>query len=172
MRGMMEGFWTLLGVLLGWLLSYISRWGRLIINCEYKGEFTTQKYGGTEKVTKITDAAYYEYEIKLFLYNNSQMTKGMRDIKLELCQKRKRIEELPFIEQEGQVGVYSIASILAWNSEKIELSYRWPLSYMNEIDNLKNVNRIYISYRNERNKTKRKKVVTTNFKDFFANLEE
>lgn len=166
----MEGFWTLLGVLIGWLLSYVSRWGRLIINSEFKGEFTRQKYGGTEKVAKIVNADYYDYKIKLFLYNNSQMAKGMRDIKLELCQKRKRIVELPFIEQEGQVGVYTIASILAWSSEKIELSYRWPLSYMTEIENLKNVDRIYISYKNERNKSKKRKVATINFKDFFEDL--
>lgn len=163
----MEGLWTVIGVILGWILSYVSQYGRLHIASEFSGEFTKQAYDTTTKSKMKEETDYFEYSIKLFIYNSSQKTKSIRDIKLLLYDRNKILEEFPFVEAENEVGVATPVRISARDTEIVELGYRWPLSYFNDENIVWTVNRIAISYKNEKNQKKIKKIKKVDYSNYF-----
>lgn len=73
----------LAGTVLGWGLNVLTQKGKLHIYPEWHDEFLqNDAVGGTKKCSKLDQADFYTYNLKIDVYNSSADAKIMRDIKI------------------------------------------------------------------------------------------
>lgn len=142
---------TLIGTFLGWLLSYITNnRGYLDISID-------------DKMFCKSDKNQIAYLIKLFVYNKSQKPKHMRNIKIQFYKKRRLLlEETPRNKDSNYnfIGISSKQYIDIVFMNQFETK-SIVLCNILENENYQKVlqsNRILLSYRNEKNKTKKIKI--------------
>ena len=147
---------TLLGTILGWLLSLITNnIGKIFV---YSDSFDEQRSSNEE----------YAYIVKLFIYNNSPKQQCMRNIKVAFAKNRWKtiFESTPSegvcdfdtirIHSKNKVGMLTIAS----NSQcQFFLS---DLISSEHYTKLSDVKRLYLIY-NDKNNRRRKILIKTNF---------
>ena len=160
-------FSVILGALLGWLLNVLSQKGKLYFTIEFKDSFTKDYYGEEQPSTSKEDTVYYGYSLKLVIFNNSQNAQAVHSIKLQLHNGRKLVQELPFVERDGEKGVETPVCINPKSIETIELHYRWPLDYFDNSEGLWTINQVYFIYTDKKGKIRRKKIKKVNYNNYF-----
>ena len=85
---------TLLGTVLGWVLSNISKRGKLHFYVSKWSDSFQQNdnYGGMKDSTNIEETEYYSYQLSLDIYNSSTEPRIMRDIRIVFNNRKKDIE--------------------------------------------------------------------------------
>lgn len=151
---------TLLGTILGWLLNSLSSKGNLSIyltHWTHTFNFFGDGLKGLEKKDRVK---YFNFIITLDIYNSSDSTKILRNIKIEF----KRFNELIYTitPKNNKTERYSAASYHYDSVEPINVppktiiqySFRESIDIQNNFPNLWDCTNIWLSYLNEDNKRK------------------
>ena len=184
---------TLLGTILGWLLNEFSKSGKTkLFVSEWNEKFLSEKmenlsdyYGGEElpkdnyydslhlrkdKAIDKNDANHYEYSFLLDVYNSSGNTKIMRNLHIIFYDKHKWSKKNLFEDNKVKIQIDREG-----NSETVEVINLSPKNiirlYLNndiEVnDLLYDTTNIYLEYLNEKNKKKKIKVKTVDYRHYF-----
>ncbi len=155
---------TLLGTILGWLLNQLSSKGKLrIYTSSWEDRMTHHdNYGSVSEIKSADQLQFYSYKSSLDIYNSSSEPRIMRDVHVIFTNKKVTLlsgvpfdaeslhgdSRLPFYNEITPITVSakSAVRIKIRNSEQSgegRESFIW------------NTKRIYLTYRNEKNRLKR-----------------
>lgn len=94
---------TLLGTVLGWVLNSFSQMGKLSFYVSrWEHEVRTNVHGEMLRCSTKDGAENYHYELGFDVYNSSNETKIMRDVRLSFrCKEATLFEDKPYDESTG-----------------------------------------------------------------------
>lgn len=173
---------TLGGTVLGWFLNNLSQTGRLnIYATSWKDEFKYRdEMGCLVPSMSKEQTEYYEYKLSLDLYNSSGEIKIMRDVKvifaknteeLYICtpkddSTRRASSHMVFFDEVSAINIpaRTVVNINLHNGKWKEQN-----NDKNGLEFLWKTNRIYLLYKNEKNKEKRVLIKSIDYKESFGN---
>lgn len=168
---------TLLGIILGWLLNSLSSKGRLIITTvKTDASFQNNIYGGMIKCD-IKEALYFSYKVEIDIYNTSGKTKFMRGIKFNFVDASGKIlitiipndMDLRIIGKLEKNNFVQPINIIAHSVISKVLYFGVYKKNGNEFDFISNTEKVYLTYLNEKAKTKKILINKGNIKDYYKN---
>lgn len=185
---------TLLGTILGWVLNSVSKSGSIKIyvydwedspyrkecdrlsNYSYKAADDSKTFIRKDKCKNMEDADGYEYGFSVDIYNSSESTKIMRNIRIIFCRKHifgteKLVEDIPkdydTKRQLGNYYYYDPVSPINVSPKCVK-----KLRLGNEIQKttaikLRCANRVYLFYVDEKNRHKIAELKKGSYQKFF-----
>lgn len=154
---------TLVGTLLGWLLNNISQSGKLnVFVSSFIDSFKHNEVGCMVPSSSVEQAEHYSYKLTLDLYNSSGQTKILRNLTIVFSDgKRVLFESVPHDDRtkrkSGPVCFYdeiSPVNIPPKTIIQLNLHNGFGLKRDNT-DFIWNVQKIYLTYIDEKNKLKK-----------------
>ena len=171
---------TLLGTILGWLLSVLSNKGKVSV---YLSSWTEtfrhkDKEGFMINSASESQAEYFEYECSLDIYNSSSDTKILRDIKIVFCEGKDILfESVPDDKKTKRsasartifdnVTAQNIPPKSVINVEL--LSGVWIKEA--QLERIFYADSVYFEYLDEKSKPHRIMIKSVNYPDYFSNME-
>jgi hypothetical protein len=168
---------TLAGTILGWFLNRLSQCGKLNIYPTWCHEFRhDDNYGGMKKSKSKEEAKYYEYHLKLDLYNSSGEPKIMRKIEVAfLHDKEELFRDTPKDDSTGHIS----RSIMIYNEVlPITIPAKTVDTVMmrsgfgdsdNRFSQILGTNKIMLTYRDYKDKEKKLLIKKYDFSRYFEN---
>lgn len=167
---------TLAGTVLGWILNSLSGRGRLIIFVSsWEDKFLHQdSYGGMAPSSSIDETEFYTYKFSLDVYNSSSESRIMRDVIVSFNDGTKDIKQTSPNDDSTKHGgnpirfdraigpitippktVINLKLHNGSNRQKGGLDYIWKTK------------KVFLKYRNERNKQKRVLIKAEPYSKYF-----
>ena len=168
---------TLAGTVLGWVLNSLSNKGRLkIFVSSWEDKFLHQdSYGGMAPSNSIDETEFYNYEFSLDVYNSSSESKIMRDIIVSFNEGKKDIEQSTPNDDSTKHGgnplwfFCAVGPITIPPKTVINLKLHNGSSRQNGgLDYIWKTQKVFIKYRDERNKQKRVLIKAEPYSRYFA----
>lgn len=173
---------TIAGTVLGWVLNNLSNRGKLnIYVSSWEDKFQYNDIGEMVSCSKREEVQSYTYKISFDLYNSSGNTKIMRNIQIAFSDGKSDIEKqtpqddatkrflskMVFYDDVKPINIPPKAVIKldlhngSWNKDG-ELDYIWKTK------------KVYLIYKDEKNKIKRIFIKSEDYENYFINhiLEE
>jgi hypothetical protein len=145
---------TLLGTILGWVLGKLN-FGKLNIYVHsWVDKFSNNSHDEMCSSSSAEETIYYGYFFSFEIYNSSEKTKIMRDIEIIMENKRNCRINTPKV-SESRSGIYKEIepiNIPAKTVIKFNLTNEF---FNNEISFIATVNRVFLKYVDEHNRTKK-----------------
>lgn len=167
---------TLLGTVLGWILNNISQQGKLnFYVVSWEDRFLENSAGEIVDSCKKEDVECYSYNCFMDIYNSSAETKIMRNIEIvfanrgaELwCETPDDYNSERFAAGRTQYDKIEPMNIPPKTVMKLSLhNSRWNNG--DDLNFLWGVNKVFIRYTNEKNKTKKIKIKHSKMEDYIV----
>lgn len=167
---------TIAGTVLGWVLNTLSSRGTLrIFVSNWEDSFQYNKAGSMVPSTTRNEVQLFSYKVSLDLYNSSGNIKIMRNIQIVFSDgkndiksetpkddaTRRSASHMTFYDEVGPINIPPKAVVKlvlhegAWNQNS-ELDFIWQSK------------KVYLTYRDEKNKVRRKLLKVENYEDYFT----
>lgn len=168
---------TLGGTILGWVLNSLSQKGKLhVYISSWKESFTYNKDGRMLSSTSIDQTQCYDYKISIDLYNSSGETKIMRDISIVFANNKNVLFKSTPKDNETKQVKYRIAYFDEITPLNIPAKSVINLNLHDGVWNddastffIWKTNRVYFTYKDERNRIKRVPIKKEAYIDYFKN---
>lgn len=170
---------TLAGTLLGWFLNQLSQRGKLhIFVMNWHNYFTHTDAEGCEVCScSLDEAVNYSFELEMDIYNSSNITKIMRDIKvIFLCGKATLLAYTPedsaslkYVNCSARYNKIDCLNIPANHTVRKKLR---GLLDLTKDSSIKKTDRIRLSYIDSKKHTKIINVPFKSFQTHFAQMKE
>ena len=169
---------TLVGTVLGWLLNNWTKAGKLtLFVVEWKDDFTCDDGGYIKPCQNKEKINCYSFSVVLDIYNSSSEPKIMRDINVAFQNKRAIIKSIT-PKDDATKKVYSM-TIHYEDAQPMNIPAKSVVrcKFLDSFwhDNLHfilDVDRVYLSYIDERGKTKKKLLHRDSYKSRFEDKQE
>ena len=169
---------TLLGTILGWVLNNLSSKGKLKIFVSYWTD--SFKYnddrGSMAQSNSIEQTELYSYRLCLNIYNSSSEPKIMRSIKIVFNDGRNDVySETPRDDRtrqnNGPIAHYNeVAPLTIQPKTVLEMRLHGGLwKRKNEELSIWTANKVFIEFRDDRNRKRRKQIKTEDYSMYFKN---
>lgn len=171
---------TLAGTVLGWVLNNLSNRGKLnIFVSSWEDSFKYNNIGEMVPCSKREEVQSYSYKVSLDLYNSSGNTKIMRNIQIVFSDGKSDIEQqtpkddltrryvqpMNYYDNVEPINIPPKAVIKlnlhdgAWDKDG-KLDFIWKSK------------KVYLVYRDEKNKVRRKLIKTEDYGNYFTNHKQ
>lgn len=168
-------FGTLSGTVLGWVLNNLSQRGKLnIYISSWRDEFKYNNSGYMEPSFSIEKTQSYGYYLSLDLYNNSGTTKIMRNIDIVFASDKKEL--IRSVPRDDSTKRYSSHTTIYDTIEPINIPPKTVLKidmhegyWEDSLSFIWEVDRVFLKYTNEKNKSKKILIKKEIYKDYFIN---
>lgn len=170
---------TLGGTLLGWFLNVLSQRGKLnVFIISWKDDFSYNNIGCMVPSYNIEKTTNYTYKLSMDLYNNSDKTRIMRNIRICFLNDKKILynsipKDDPTKKVNSNISFWSYENISSINiPPKTVLRMYLHDSFIKDkgdLDFIWNSNSIFLIYTNEKNKEKRVLIKKEDYKNYFIN---
>lgn len=171
---------TLAGTVLGWVLNNLSNRGKLyIFVSSWEDSFKYNNIGVMVPCSKREEVQCYSYKVSLDLYNSSGNTKIMRNIQIIFSDGKSDIEQqtpkddstcryvrpMNYYDKVEAINIPPKAVIKlnlhdgAWDKDD-KLDFIWKSK------------KVYLVYRDEKNKVRRKLIKTEDYENYFSNHKQ
>jgi hypothetical protein len=172
---------TLLGTVLGWVLNSISQMGKLSFYVSrWEHEVKSNVRGVMMRCSTKESAEYYHYELEFDVYNSSNETRIMRDVRLSFrSNKATLFEDRPYDgsteSMDGRYSHYEVVSpinippnnVLAvslfggfWKADDARFSNIWD------------VDRVILAYKDEKGRDRTVNVATVDVESCLSGDEQ
>ena len=183
---MTEGLWaavigvggTILGTIIGWVLNNLSNRGRLVISIvKYEAEFQ-KALNGVMCRCDINSAEYFNYIINIDIYNTSAKTKFMRDIKFNFVDEAGGLlKTITPYDKDLLINGRLTKHIKVQPINIVANSVISKILYFDEYKNdgfdfILSTEKFFMTYTNEKGKTKKILIKKGNIKDYYKEQEE
>lgn len=167
------GFFTILGTIIGWLLGLWFQKGKVNISIvEFNDVFTC---GEDLPVESIKEATNYKFSLTVDVFNSSSHSKIMRDIRVLFKGEGKSSASVtPYDENtrkgygiSGSVERIKVVNIPAKSVVSLSLSNYSTGADM--FDYIWNTEEVFLTYKDEKNREKKVKIKTEDYKNYFTN---
>ncbi len=167
------GFFTILGTIIGWLLSLWSQKGKLNISIvDFNDLFTC---GEDLPAESIKEATNYEFSLTVDVFNSSSHSKIMRDIRVLFKGEGKGSASVtPYDENtrkgygvSGSVERIKVVNIPAKSVVSLSLSNYSTGADM--FDYICSTEEVFLTYKDEKNREKKVKIKKEDYKNYFTN---
>jgi len=164
------------GTVLGWALNSWSQRGKLsFYGIEWKDYFEVQILSGEFVPSNSRDQTQsYRYTLVTEIYNSSHSTKIMRDIKIEFfCKDSLLIFSIPYdvLTYDTRMNLYrdvAPKNIMPQTVLRLDLRSNFTLD---QINNIWEVNRIKLTYKDEKDRKKEVLLRDYNYANHFNNVD-
>lgn len=165
---------TLLGTILGWILSEFSKIGRLNIFSSWKDEFEKNEKGSMVQSNSKDSSESYTYHASIDIYNSSAFPMIMREIEIVFFKDKKELfRDVPQDDLtkkiSGSFSSYDDISAITIPAKSV-YSVRLHGGFWNNDDRFKkiwNTNRVILTYRDKRNKLRKQIIINKDYNEYF-----
>lgn len=171
---------TILGTVLGWILNNLSNKGKLCFYIkQWSDKFECNKAGEMTQCDSIDDAECYSFKLNMDVYNSSAVTKIMRNIQVVFANGKNTIRAVipkdsatrNLIARTNHYDDVEPINISPKKVFNIELC-NWKWDKDKSIRDYLNTTNVYIQYTDEKNRTKKIKVINKDYGNYFIKLRE
>jgi hypothetical protein len=166
---------TILGAILGWILNGIGKGGKLFItDLIWKDKFTQNKNGFTNISNTKDECDSYQFFLEFNVYNSNSNIKIMKNIKIEFYKDKQRM----FLCTPKDEATRKFNSHIS-TMDDFKLLNIYPKTVLNcklfyslWREDIWEVNNIYLSYQNEKEKYEKIRIKSCDYLNYFSNSND